>query len=437
MAKPTRGATSRLTPTGKAARTAVASVTAAKIGAKKLGLLSKRPFLTRQSFQEQRAKNDDEIAEILFRGLSTLRGSAVKVAQIMSLELGLLPEAYRKELHKSHYQVPPLNRAVVRRLIISEFGTPPETLFDTFDTTAFAAASLGQVHKARSRTGDRLAVKVQYPGIGLAMKNDLQLLKQFVLPFIQTEYMTDVVVELERRLAEEIDYSFEHQMTQRFYEHGQMDGVVVPRVIGEYSSAHVLTTEFMDGLHLKEWLSTRPSPEQRDRAAQVIYDFFTRSVAELHTAHTDPNPGNYLFRDDGTVAVIDFGSVKTFTPELCQQVLALRRAIIDHDTDRLIDQYCSLGAARGDRRLVEKFYHTALAPFDEWARLPYQEEVFDFGKYPNYCAQGAKLYRDVMQHTAINGYTAETVLFNRNRYGLYRLFTELQARVRMKNRWVS
>ncbi len=436
MAKRTRKTTNRSTPTGKVARTAVAGITAAKIGAKKLGLLSKRPFLTRESFQAQHEKTENEIAEMLFQGLSTLRGGAVKAAQFMSLELDLLPEAYRKELYRSHYQVPPLNRAVVRRLITSELGAPPEEIFDTFDTTAFAAASLGQVHKARSHTGDRLAVKIQYPGIGLALKNDLQLVKQFVLPFIQTEHMVDVVQEFERRLTEETDYHFERRMTQRFYEYGQMDGIVLPRVVEQYSSSHVLTTEFMDGLHLTEWLSTRPSREQRDRAAQAIYDFFTRSIFEFHTVHSDPNPGNYLFRDDGTVAIIDFGSVKIFTPEMCQEVFALQRAIFYRDMEKLIDHYCSFGAAQGDRRLLEEFYHTALVPLGEWARLPYEEEVFDFGKHADYCAQGVRLYGDVVRHKGINGYTAETILFNRTRYGLYRLFTELQARVRMMNQWI-
>src|SRR4051812_12953300 len=96
-------------PVGKVARTSVAGVTAAKIGAKKLSLLSKRPFLSKETYEKHQAKQDDEIAEVLFKGLTKLRGSALKVAQIMSLELGVLPDAYRKELYKSHYQVPPLN----------------------------------------------------------------------------------------------------------------------------------------------------------------------------------------------------------------------------------------------------------------------------------------------------------------------------------------
>jgi predicted unusual protein kinase regulating ubiquinone biosynthesis (AarF/ABC1/UbiB family) len=331
--------------------------------------------------------------------------------------------------------VPPLNRGVVRRLIISEFGKAPEQLFDVFDATAFAAASLGQVHQARIRGGERVAVKVQYPGIGLAVKNDLQLLKRFVLPFIRTEYITNAAREIEHRLADEVDYGLERRRTQWFHEHGQMDGVVVPRTFEEYSSAHVLTTEFMDGLHLEQWLATRPSSKQRDRGAQLIYNFCTRSLAELCTVHSDPNPGNYLFRNDGAVAVIDFGSAKTLEPTMCERVLAHRRAVAQGDTEQILACYAALGAARGDRRLLEEFYCTALAPLDEWARLPFQYEVFDFGKHPDYCARGVAMYRNIMAHKAMNGYTAEPLLFHRTLYGLYQLFTRLRARVRMKNQW--
>jgi predicted unusual protein kinase regulating ubiquinone biosynthesis (AarF/ABC1/UbiB family) len=426
----------RSTPVGKAARLAVAGATAAKVGARKLELLSKRPFLSPESFERRQAESDHEIAEVLFRGLGTLRGGAVKLAQMMSLELGLLPDAYRKELYKSHYQVPPLNRAVVRQLITSEFGRPPEEIFETFETTAFAAASLGQVHKARSRAGEPLAVKVQYPGIGTALKNDLQLLKQFLLPFVRGEYISNAVQELERRLFEETDYDLERRTTQWFHEHGQMPGVVVPRTFAEYSSTLVLATEFVDGLHLDRWLRVRRSQEQRDHVAQNLYDFFTRSLVEGRTVHGDPNPGNYLFREDGTVAVIDFGAVKVFQPELCERLLALWRAHIHGDVEQVITHYCGLGIGGGDRRVAAESYHRVLAPFDEWSRLPYQEDVFDFGKHVDYCARGAKIFRDTMRSKEMDGFTPETVLFDRNIYGLYRMFTELKARVRMKNRWI-
>lgn len=425
------------TPVGKIARAAVAGATVAKIGTKKLSLLSKRPFLSQESFKEQQAENDHEIAEILFRGLSRLRGSALKVAQMMSLELGVLPEVYRRELHKSHYRVPSLNRAVIRKLMINEFGKPPEEFFAAFDTTAFAAASLGQVHKARSRVGEHLAVKIQYPGIGTAMKNDVQMIQRFLLPFFKTEYLADATREIEQRLLEEIDYDLERRNTQWFHEHSQIAGVLVPRVFDEYSSTNVLTTEFIEGLHLDQWLRANPSREQRDRAAQTIYDFFMHSMFEFYKMHGDPNPGNYLFRTDGTIAIVDFGAVKTFKPELCTRMLQLWRAHIHNDFDKIVEYYCSLGLGRGNKKLAEDFYRTKLVPFGEWMSLPYKGEIFDFGKHSNFCDQGTKLFRDILaSKDVMNGFTVETVMFDRNIYGLFRMFTELKARVRMKNQWL-
>jgi predicted unusual protein kinase regulating ubiquinone biosynthesis (AarF/ABC1/UbiB family) len=432
----TRTDIDRTPPVGKMARTAVVGVTAAKVGAKTLGLLSKRPFLSEASFQQHQARHDEETADVLFQGISKLRGSALKVAQMMSMEMGVLPDAYRREFSKSHYQVPPLNRAVVRRLLISEFGKPPEDVFHTFDTTAFAAASLGQVHHARTHAGERVAVKVQYPGIGSALQHDMQMVRQFARPFFRAEYTARILQEIEQRFLEEIDYDRERKNTAWFSQQTQMPGIVIPRPFDAYSSPLVLTTEFVDGVHLDRWRTTNPSQAQRDRAAQRMYDFFMHSLFERHTMHADPNPGNYLFRDDGTVAVIDFGSVKVFTPALCDQMMAMWRAHLHDDRDTIVSLYCDFGLANGDRDRVRACCATTLAPFGAWMRLPYAEDVFDFGKHSNFCTQGATLFRDMLAYRDMDGFTTETVIFDRNLYGLFRMFTEMKARVHMKNQWI-
>ena len=423
-------------PVGKMARGSVAGVTAAKIGAKKLTLMSKRPFLSQKSFQEHQKRNDDEIAEVLFRGLTKLRGSALKVAQILSLELGVLPDAYRKELYKSHYQVPPLNRALIRKLMITEFGKTPEDLFKSFNGEAFAAASLGQVHEAYSKEGDRLAVKVQYPGIGSALGNDLQLVKQFMLPLFKTEYLTGVMKELDQRLSEEIDYELERKNTQWFYSHAKVPGVIIPKTYEQYSSKHVLATEHLDGVHIDKWLKTNPSQEDRDQAAQLIYDFCMHSFFTLHKMHTDPNPGNYLFRDDAKIAIIDFGSVKKFDPGFCDLLSQLWCAHLAGDRDKLIIGYSSLGLGKGDHEKAREFYDKNLHQFSDWLETPFREEFFDFGKHPEYCVRGTKTIQGMLTLRDLDGFTTETVLFDRNLYGLYRIFTELGARVRMKNQWI-
>ena len=134
-------------PTGKLKRAGVAGLAVAKIGAKHLGHISKRPFLSQQRAKEQKLEVDNATAEAIFGVLSHLRGTALKVAQMLSMETDLLPERYRQELAKSYHQVPPLNRALIRKVVIGELEDKPENIFASFEAEAFAAASLGQVHR--------------------------------------------------------------------------------------------------------------------------------------------------------------------------------------------------------------------------------------------------------------------------------------------------
>lgn len=425
-------------PVGKLARSRVAGVTAARIGAKKLGLQAKRPFLSRESYEIQKAKNDDDVAEVLFQGLSKLRGTALKIAQILSLELGVLPDAYRKQLYKSHYQVPPLNRALIRRLMIAEFGRPPEEVFAEFEPEAFAAASLGQVHRARTRDGERVAVKVQYPGIGSALANDIAMVKQFVTPLFKTEYVTDVMGEIDRRLTEEIDYELERRNTQWFHDNAKVPGVAVPRTLEAYSTKLVLATELIEGSHVEKWLATNPSQEDRDHRAQLIYDFFMRTAFELGRLHADPNPGNYVFRDDGTMAVIDFGSIKVLPPGFPEALAGVWRTHIHPENARneAIERYAQLGLAHGDRDKIAAFYDRHLKPFGHWISVPFNEERCDFGARPEICAEIGSTMRTMLGQRELEGFTTHTVILDRNIYGLFRLFTEMKARVRMRNEWI-
>ena len=169
-------------PTGKIKRSTLVGLTTTRAGIKKLGYLSQKPFLSDAKKAIKAFENDEEIAAMIFKSLSMLKGTTLKAAQMMSMEMEMIPPAYRKELAKACSQVPPINRALIRKIIIDEFDSPPEKVFKSFESEPFAAASLGQVHRAVTHKGIDVAVKIQYPGISTGVKSDIAMVKLLLKP---------------------------------------------------------------------------------------------------------------------------------------------------------------------------------------------------------------------------------------------------------------
>ena len=219
-------------PKSKWQRGVSGTKTAARMGQKALKYLAMRPFLAEEKRLHAKKTLNRETGVLLFQGLSLLRGTALKMAQFLSMELDIFPPEITRELQKSYHQVPPLNRALVRKMIHNVLGNLPEQIFQAFDTVAFAAASLGQVHRATTRDGKRLAVKIQYPGIRQTIQNDVQLSDRF---YDDCPISDDLpaIEEIETRLLEETDYRMEAQNMVFFKERLNMDEVMVPALYGE------------------------------------------------------------------------------------------------------------------------------------------------------------------------------------------------------------
>jgi predicted unusual protein kinase regulating ubiquinone biosynthesis (AarF/ABC1/UbiB family) len=183
----------------------------------------------------------------MFKGLGLLKGTALKMAQQLSLDLDLLPEAVCRELVRSYHQVPPINRALVRQVIQKELGRPPEKKFAYFDANAFAAASPGQVHAAGDHGGTPLAVKIQYPGIAKSIDSDLGLLRQVLRPMIRSDQLLPILNEMAARLHEEVDYCKEAENQAYFGGHLDLQGVRIPFVHPDLSTATVPTTTRLPG----------------------------------------------------------------------------------------------------------------------------------------------------------------------------------------------
>ena len=425
---------SDIIPAGKWQRAGIVGSAALKVGLREVQHKVKRPFLSAERQVAAKQDVDEQNARQLFAALTQLRGTALKAAQMLSMEVELLPERYRKELEKSFHQVPPLNRVLVRKAIQEQFGKPPEALFATFDAQAFAAASLGQVHAATLPDGTPVAVKIQYPGIHVAMDNDMNLLRSLARNMPNAEIVLQSLAEIRERLREEVDYLHEAATTRWFAEQLRVEGVSVPQVFPAFSGERVITTQRLEGKHLEAWLADNPSQAVRDRAAQCLYDSFAYSVRTLRRLHADPNPGNYLFYQDGSVSLLDFGCTKQLSAEFVAVLPRLLWAFHDDDEAATFAAYHELGMNHS--KASPTWYKEVLRPFAEWAARPLREAHFDFGKHADYTSNAREVIHRLAETSGLNRVADEFIFFDRTIYGLCKIFERMGATVQIRHHWL-
>ena len=246
--------------------------------------------------------------------------------------MNIFPPEITKELQKSYHQVPPINRALARKIVQKALGKAPEEIFDTFESTAFAAASLGQVHRAVTRDGTQLAVKIQYPGIRETIRNDVQLLKSVLRALPEYRTILPAILEIEKRLQEETDYHRELQNMTFFRDRPQRGtGHGAHPPTGVSVRIRFLPAQYMDGMPFNQWIRTDPAPEKRTEVAQTLQDLFIFGLYRMKCIHADPNPGNFLISQDGNVGLVDFGCVKRFDPQFVSLYGQLPRTALHGD----------------------------------------------------------------------------------------------------------
>lgn len=424
-------------PRSALGRSAIATSTAARAGGKTLRFLAQKPFLGEEQREQRQSQLNTDLGETIFAGLSKLRGTALKIAQMLSLETEVLPPELQAKLRQSHYRVPPLNKALVRRVVEKEFGKPLEEVFQDFELEHFAAASLGQVHRATLFDGRRVAVKVQYPGIKDTIASDLQVVRKLIFPVIQGKisrpYLDRVLAELKDKLDEETDYILEAKRGHWFAEVNENPDLVIPRPDFEHTTARVLTTEYLEGQHLDEYARQSPSQDAVNRVCQAVLDFHVVSLMEHQTLHCDPNPGNYLFLADGRVAVIDFGCVKVYSDEEMKRIKRSIHAMIRGDKEEIYEGMCDLGLDPSDETTREAF-DRYLYPFTEVLRRPHDYEVFDFKQHPIF----VKDYTEALAGAIHAGqnlthFSTETIHIDRTYHGIFRMFERLGAELRFRH----
>ncbi len=415
-------------PEGKIKRGGLIGLTATRVGMKKIGHIAREPFVPEEKKRALAEQNNEEIAGLIFRTLSSLRGTALKVAQMASLEMEMIPEPYRRELGKAASRVPPINRALIRKVVTTQFGTQPENIFQQFESTPFAAASLGQVHRAVSKEGEELAVKVQYPGIAACVRSDIEMLKLLLKPTRYFKIFRYCFDEVEEKVLEELDYLNEAENTAWFKENLKIKKISVPKVYPELSTGNVLTTSLLKGMHLDEWLETGPSQEERDRYGQLLVDLFHSMAFDLKAIHADPNPGNYLFMEKGELGILDFGCIKRLDEKLLGGIISIYRNENNREIGRLEEICGSIGIFYRESSKNSRFGEF-IREWIEWITRPRRREWFDFSKETDYFNEGLSKIREFYSY--INHFDGAFTYFGRTEYGLFRLLQSLGARVRM------
>jgi predicted unusual protein kinase regulating ubiquinone biosynthesis (AarF/ABC1/UbiB family) len=257
-------------------------------------------------------------ADQVAAALGDMKGALMKLGQMASYLDDGLPQPVREALASLQQDAPPMSPALAAQVIETELGQPPDRLFDTWDELPLASASIGQVHRAITRDGRAVAVKVQFPGVDRAIASDLDNTDVLVsmmgvlFPGLETG---PLVAELRSRLLEELDYNREAANQRLFADWYRGHPFIgVPDVVDALSTRKVLTTELAAGARFVE-VESGWSQHERDLAAETIYRFVFGSLYRMGAFNGDPHPGNYLFEPGGRVTFLDFGLVKRFSPQ--------------------------------------------------------------------------------------------------------------------------
>jgi len=420
----------RPVPTGRAARLWTLGTLQARVAAAYALCRAKELFTSREEGERLRREAHTRVAMRLLDGMGYLRGAILKVGQALASYPDVAPDSFVEILGTLHFEAPPMHFSLLREQVRRDLGEEPEEAFASFDERAFAAASLGQVHRARLRTGERVAVKIQYPGIARAIESDLLNARMLLGPlrFLQEwESLAATLENVSAALLRETDYRREADVAEEVREAlSGMDDVLVPRVHRTASGERVLTTDLLPGTHLPAFLAGNPSQEERDRRGAQVVRVVARLYYSRRTVLADPNPGNFLFLPDGRLGVIDFGCFQKFADEDWEAVLAMMRDYRVGGQASVRSLALCTGGKESDFEDPERLaFHRTLS---DWVMEPVlRDGPFDFGD-PEFLRRGFALLRQATERR----YIRQRPVFlwqSRCFFGLRGLLHALGARV--------
>ncbi|MGQ0553012.1 MAG: ABC1 kinase family protein [Planctomycetota bacterium] len=423
----------RSLPTGRLHRGWILGTTQTRIAADYFATWLRSGF--RSEDERARLRNEAHLraALHLLGTMSYLRGAVGKFGQLLASWPNLAPAQFAEVLSVLQFEAPPMHFSLLREMLRGELGGEPEQVFAEFETRPFAAASLGQVHRARLHSGEHVAVKIQYPGIAGTIRADFSNLLALMLPMRLSrdwENMREQLGDLVAMLESETDYRREAQWQEeaRLALAG-FPQIVVPRVHAAHSTQRVLVSDLLEGLHLDDYLATNPSQAQRDAHGHQLMQAAFQLYYGSQFLYTDPHPGNVLFLPDGRLGLLDFGSCRRIEGEELAYTDLMERAF--QGDEAAYEEGLRLGTRLAPGAPLTEEHRRLLRDFGNWHWEPLRQAgPFDFGS-EDYIRRGMTLWASFVRKRLTRSMPLN-LWINRNFVGLRALAFRLRARVDMQ-----
>ena len=419
-------------PTSKIERATKLVQTGAKVGVNYLKYYGEKIV----NSDLTRDKLNEDNAEDIYDGLKSLKGSALKVAQMLSMDKSFLPQAYVEKFSLSQFSVPPLSAPLVLKTFKTNFGKTPYEIFDEFNANSVNAASIGQVHVAM-KDGKKLAVKIQYPGVANSISSDLSMVKPIAIRMfnLQGKDSDKYFKEVEDKLTEETNYILELKQSQEVVDAcKKIENLVFPEYYPAFSTDKVITMDWMNGKHLSEFTKTNTNQEVADKVGQALWNFYMYQIHILRKVHADPHPGNFLVNDANQLVALDFGCMKQIPTEFYTPYFELVSKDVINDTKIFNSKLFELEILRADDSDAEIAYFTEL--FHDLLSLftkPFQEKIFDFSDesfFESIAQLGERFSKDTnLRKMNGNRGSKHFIYMNRTFFGLYNLMFDLKAKI--------
>lgn len=420
-------------PTNKIERATKLVSTGVKIGGNYLRYYGEKLIRGEEDKDKLNANN----AKDIYDGLKELKGSALKVAQMLSMEKNLMPQAYVEQFSLAQFSVPPLSGALVKKTIRKYLGADPEALFDTFSMQSENAASIGQVHRA-TKEGKALAVKIQYPGVANSIRSDLAIVKPIALKMfnLKGKDTNRYFEEVENKLLEETDYLQELQSSQMISKAAQvLPNLTFPKYYPKWTTSKILTMDWMEGVHLSEYVKREKlNQKERNLLGQTLWDFYMFQIHGLRKVQADPHPGNFMVSEQGELIAIDFGCIKEIPEDFYIPYFELSKKENIEDQESFVKLLTDLEILLDTDTEEETTYFLAL--FQKMMRLftkPFHDQHFDFSDavFWDAISNLSKNFTEDSQLRQMNGNRGSKhfIYINRTFFGLYHLLHDLEAQI--------